>query len=176
MQIFNSRHIKNTFLWNHISISQRNSTFSAINFIMEKKHFNNGSVEYPIPWRFVTVPYSSWRDIDEQWNPKSQLKLLSLFCLSGSIDIACNESMWQRNVRDININPLPPTDAFERFLQKADPDQTALIKAAWSGLTLFMEIWYIWSYTIQGLTNNEPTWKFTYLIIHSGWNLAWILM
>ena len=37
---------------------------------------------------------------------------------------------------------------FNTFANRADPDQTALVRAAWSDLLcLLMEIWYIWSYT-----------------------------
>ena len=64
---------------------------------------------------------------------------------------------------------------------RADPDQAALVRAAWSGSTLFAHGYMVY------LTLNKktwqvislfyvPKWKFIYIIIHSGKNIARIFM
>ena len=37
----------------------------------------------------------------------------------------------------MSLNPLPHRDVFNTFANRADPDQTALLRAACSGSTLF---------------------------------------
>ena len=76
------------------------------------------------------------------------------------------------------INPLPHRDA---FANRADPDQAALVRATWSGSTLFAYGSMIrYDPTLVDLTSNfffyVQTWKFIYIIIYSGRSLAWIFM
>ena len=69
---------------------------------------------------------------------------------------------------------------YNMFANRADPNQAALVRAAWSGSALFaygnmiylIQHKWIW----QVFLLNVPTWKFIYTIIHSGWTLAWIFM
>ena len=73
---------------------------------------------------------------------------------------------------------------FNAFANRVDPDQAALVRAAWSGSTLFFygNMIYIylillkWTWQVIHLFC-VPTWNFIYMInIHSGWSLAWIFM
>ena len=69
---------------------------------------------------------------------------------------------------------------FNALANRADPDQAALVRAAWSGSTLFAFGHMIrYDPSLVNLTNNffalvVP--KFIYVIIHSGWSLAWIFI
>ena len=72
--------------------------------------------------------------------------------------------------------------AFDTFANRADPDQTALIRAAWPESALFAyENLIRYDPTLVDLTSNffvqyTQTWIFIYISIHSGWSLAWIFM
>ena len=72
--------------------------------------------------------------------------------------------------------------SFNAFANRADPDQAALVRAVWSGSTLvaygnminlIIQEW-IWQYfsNYSVLYTNMKS----YMIIHSGRSLAWILM
>ena len=69
---------------------------------------------------------------------------------------------------------------FETFANRADPDQAALVRAAWSGSTLLLMGMIRNAPTLTDLTSNFfvlcSSLKFYYIIIHSGWSLAWICM
>ena len=62
---------------------------------------------------------------------------------------------------------------FNAFANRADPDQAALVRAAWSGSTLFAHgnmiylLLHKWTWQVFSLFY-VPTWKFIYIIIHSG--------
>ena len=70
---------------------------------------------------------------------------------------------------------------FNTFANRVDPDQAALTRAAWSGSALFAYGNMIkYDDTLVDLTSNfffyVQMWKFIYIIIYSGWSLAWIFM
>ena len=70
---------------------------------------------------------------------------------------------------------------FNTFANRTDPDQAALVRATWSGSTLFTygnmlyQILLKWTWQVIPLFY-VPTWTFIYIIIPSGWSLAWIFM
>ena len=70
---------------------------------------------------------------------------------------------------------------FNAFANRADPDQAALVRAAWSAYTLFAYgkmiylILHKWIRQVISLLY-VPTSKFIYIVIHSGWSLAWIFI
>ena len=70
------------------------------------------------------------------------------------------------------VKPLPHRDAFLRFCNRADPDQAALVRAAWSGSTLLaIEIWlerilHWWTWQVISLFYVQ-TWTLIYII--SNW-------
>ena len=69
----------------------------------------------------------------------------------------------------------------DSFAKRADPDQTALVRAAWSRSTLFAYgnmiylILHQWTWQVISLFY-VPTWKFIYIVMNNGWSLAWIFM
>ena len=70
---------------------------------------------------------------------------------------------------------------FDVFADRADPDQAALTRAAWSGSTMFAYGNMIrYDPTLVELTSNFlvlcTNVKFILWISHSGWSLAWIFM
>ena len=80
------------------------------------------------------------------------------------------------------INMFKPTiylieTPFSTFANKAEPDQAAFVRAAWSGPTLFAYGNMIrYDHTQVDLTSNlfyVQQRKFIYRIIHSGWSFAW---
>ena len=70
---------------------------------------------------------------------------------------------------------------FNALANRADPNQAALQRAAWSGSTLYAYgnmiylILHKWTWQVISLFQ-VPSGKFIYIIIHSGWSLAWIFM
>ena len=89
--------------------------------------------------------------------------------------------------------------SFNVFANRADPNRAALVRTAWSGSTLLLSKYDISDPIQVDLTSNffvlctktkygrseptlvnslfyKPTWKFIYIIIHSGWSLLWIFM
>ena len=60
---------------------------------------------------------------------------------------------------------------FNTFTNRADPGQTALVGAAWSGSALFSHGNMI-SYDPTLVDLTSYSFVFTYIIIHSGWSLA----
>ena len=79
------------------------------------------------------------------------------------------------------FNPLPLGDNFGHFSKQSRPISGSSWRAAWSGSTLFAHgnmIYLIlqkWTWQVISLFHVQ-TWKFIYIIIHSGWSLAWIFM
>ena len=70
---------------------------------------------------------------------------------------------------------------FNTFANRADPDQAALVRAAWSGSTLFaygnMIYLILHKRTWQVISLcYVRTWKFIRIIIHSGLSLPWMFM
>ena len=70
---------------------------------------------------------------------------------------------------------------FNTFANRADPDQAALVRAAWSGSMLFAHrnriFLILHQCTLQVFSLfYVQIWKFIYIIIHSGWSLARIFM
>ena len=68
------------------------------------------------------------------------------------------------------MGPKESNQQINSFATRADPDQAALVRAAWSGSTLFAYGNMI-RYDPTLCSMYQPIWKFIYLIIHSGWSL-----
>ena len=83
-------------------------------------------------------------------------------------------SFWESASRrhHLSLTLYPIETPFDAFANRADPDQAALGRAAWSGSSLFMI--KIWSCSLFQF--HVQIWKFIYLNIHNGWSLAWIFM
>ena len=64
------------------------------------------------------------------------------------------------------------------FVCLIDPDQSALVRAAWSGSALFAHNGNMIRYvpTLLDLTSNFYVQMLVIKIIHSGWSFAWISM
>ena len=94
-----------------------------------------------------------------------------------------NSVLWSQYSLTQDIHDLVPNcitlyrieTSFSTFANRVDPDQAALVRAAPSGSSLFAfgnkiyQILHKWIWTLVSLFY-VPTWKFIYIIVHSGWS------
>ena len=80
-----------------------------------------------------------------------------------------------RTDRLLNLfNPLPHRDAFWCFCKQRRPRSGSSCKSCLISVYSVC-LWNQW--TCQDISLfSVPTWNFSYIIIHSGWSLAWIFM
>ena len=101
------------------------------------------------------------------------------FILPVQREAMSTETLTQQNTRlSIHIWTLYLMETpFNTFANRADSDQAALVRAAWSGSTLFAYenmihlILHWWTWQVISLFYVQ-TWMFIYIIIHSGWSLG----
>ena len=115
-------------------------------------------------------------------NNKTQIKHFTFFCFNFDILVSYGMNVQINMFKIIIIIILYIIETpFNAFANRAYPDQAALVWAVWSGSTLFAWrnmiylILHWWTWQVISFFY-APTLKFIYIIIHSGWSLAWIFM